>query len=173
MRPRTSITTLIALSAMLFLLSSCQKTDRANDMWYLTGIDSTTVVKEVLAATDAWAEANIKMDADKSADFFDSSSLMMFAENGAQYANWDSLRSAIRAWYAQPLDSVECKWQERSVLPLSQKAADLFGRLYFRAQFKSGASYESKSFQTWLLIKQDGKWKILRGHESYKQSGSK
>ena len=167
MKPAPSIILLI-VSALPLIFASCQKAERAAETWYLTGADSTSVVKEVLAAGDAWADANVKMDADKSADFFDSSKQMMFAENGFQYANWDSLHAGIKTWYAQPLDSVECRWEERSVLPLSQRAAHVFGRLYFRAKFKSGAVYQSMGIQTWLWIKEDGRWKIMRGHESYK-----
>jgi len=171
MKPAPLIIILI-VSALLLTFPSCQKAERATETWHLTGADSSIVVKEVLAAGDAWAEANIKMDADKSAGFFDSSQQMMVAENGFQYANWDSLHAFIKAWYAQPLDSVECRWEERSVLPLSQKAAHVFGRLYFRAKFKSGAVYQSRPIETWLWIKQDGSWKIMCDHESYKLPGS-
>jgi hypothetical protein len=172
MKPVLSITLLI-ITALVLTFPSCQKAERAGEAWHLTGADSAIVVKEVLAAGDAWAEANVKMDAEKSAGFFDSSQQMMLAENGFQYANWDSLHAFMKAWYAQPLDSVECRWEERSVLALSKRAADVFGRLYFRAKFKSGAIYESRPIETWLWIKEDGSWKIMRGHESYKILGNK
>ena len=74
----------------------------------------TIVVNEVLAAGDAWADANVKMDAVRSAVTFHSSKQMMFAENGFQYENWDSPHAVMKSWYAQPLESIESRCHSRS-----------------------------------------------------------
>lgn len=160
------------VSALLLTFASCQKAEKVSHTWYLTGPDSASVVKEILAATDAFADASRKMDADKEIQLWDSSPQMMFAENGMQYANRDSIYSAMKGWYKQS-DAVELRWEERNILPLSPRAAHLFGRFYIRLKLKSDAIVEATVIDTWLLVKQDDNWKIMRGHESYKLEGAK
>lgn len=90
----------------------------------------------------------------------------MLAENGIQYASWDSLYSGVKAWYSQPIESIEFNIEERNILPLTPEAAHLFCKMNFRANFSSGEIYQASGFLTLLSIKKNGKWKMLRGHES-------
>jgi ketosteroid isomerase-like protein len=167
MKAKFYLIALMIISSQLMIFTSCKKTGVPNQTWHLTGADSVTIVNEVLAATDAFAAASRKMDADEEIQFWDSSQQMMFAENGKQLANRDSIYSSMKGWYTPALDSVEFKWEVRNILPISQKVAHLFGRFYFRAKFKSGEIIVVRPYDTWLLIKKDNSWKIIHGHESY------
>jgi len=53
MKHSHSIMVMIALSIVLLAFSSCQKAEKASDTWYLTGIDSSNVVREISQALDA------------------------------------------------------------------------------------------------------------------------
>ncbi len=52
----------IGVSTLLFVSVSCQQESRTGETWYLTGPDSSLVVKKVLEATDAWARANVEWE---------------------------------------------------------------------------------------------------------------
>jgi len=162
---------LLISSALLFVLSCSQESGKRNQNCCLANDDSLKIVKEIFAVSDNWAFANINMDAEKAAEFWDSSSNFLFVENGEQILNWDSLFYGIKNWYSQPLDSIELRWEERKVIPLTHEAATLFCKFYFRARFKTGELYHSRAFITALFVKKDGKWKLMQGHESYKVLG--
>jgi hypothetical protein len=161
------------ICAQLVIFISCKETRVSDQTWHLTGADSVLIVNEVLAATDGFAAASRKMNADEEIKFWDSSQQMMFAENGMQFANRDSIYAGIKGWYTPALDSVDFRWEARNILPISQKVAHFFGRFYFRAKFKSGETIVARPYDTWLLIKKDNSWKIFRGHESYNIKDSK
>jgi hypothetical protein len=163
----TPFATCVCLSGLIALLG-CSSQKESNELWYLTGPDSSAVVAEVIAAIDAWGQANVAANADMAAEFWDSSPQMRFAENGDEYADWTALRSLIREWYSQPIDSIQLTWEKREVLPLSRQTASLYGRLYFRVRFSSGEIYQARSYLTGLFILADGTWKLRQGHESYK-----
>jgi ketosteroid isomerase-like protein len=163
----------LSFIAMLLIFASCQKPEKASDTLFLTGIDSANVTKEISAATDAWLDAYLKMDPDKAAQFWDSSPQMMYAENGEKFANWDSIHAAIKGIYITPVESMDLNFQPRDILPLSYNTAHVFMPLYFRVKYKSGQLFQGKGFQTLLVVKKSGTWKILRGHESWKPGPSK
>lgn len=173
MRTKFYLIALMIICSQLVIFTSCKETSVPVQTWHLTGADSAMIVNEVLVATDVFAAASRKMDADEEIQFWDSSQQMMFAENGRQFANRDSIYASMKGWYTPALDSVEFKWEERNILPISQKVAHLFGRFYFRAKFKSGETIVVRPYDTWLLIKKDNSWKIIRGHESYNIQDSK
>jgi len=167
MKTSLSLLNVIILFSLLMISTSCHKTQETTQNWYLTGTDSAKIVDEVLAATNAFAKASINMDADEEIRFWDSSPLMMFAENGMQFANRDSIFTSMKGWYSKS-DSVNFIWEERNILPITKRVADLFGSFYFQAKLKSGGVVKVRAYDTWLLVKEVDGWKILRGHESYK-----
>jgi len=158
----------IVVSSVLLGSISCQKADQASDAWHLTGKDSASVINEVSAAIDAWADSYTKMDPEKVAQFWDSSPQMMYAENGEKYANWDSIRSAIKGIYARPVDSVIVAFGGKTIVPLSHSSAHVFMPFDFKVGFKPSRLFQTKGFLTALLVKENGAWRILVGHESWK-----
>ncbi|MEN8251951.1 MAG: hypothetical protein ABFS32_23725 [Bacteroidota bacterium] len=119
--------------SMGFLLAiSCQQEgNNSIQNCCLSSADSLSIINEIIVATNNYAIANINMDFDKAANFYDSSSDFKLAENGEEYANWDSLYLTIKNAF-QPLDSVNCIWGERNVIPLKPDAATLYSGLSFR-----------------------------------------
>jgi ketosteroid isomerase-like protein len=170
--PLSVITVIAGLSVVLSLVS-CEKAGRVSETWYLTGADSANVIKEVSAAIDAWADSYAKMDPEKIAQFWDSSPQMMYAENGEKYANWDSIHAAIKGIFTKPVESIEVNFGARAILPLSQRSAHVFMPFDFRLKFKPSRLYQTKGYLSALLVKEAGAWRILVGHESWKQVAGK
>jgi hypothetical protein len=137
-------------------------------MCCLSREDSLAIINEIIETTDAYSEANNKIDVDKCAEFWDSSSDLLFAETGKEYTNWDSIYNDIKKWYSQPLDSVKFTWEERKINPLNRNAATLYSKALFRAKFKSGLIYESKVNIGILLTKKNDKWKTTIGYWAIK-----
>ena len=130
----------------------------------LSSEDSLLIVNEIIETTDAYAMANNRMDAEECAEFWDSSSDFVFAETGVEYPNWDSLYNDIKRWYSQPLDSVQLHWIERSIIPLNQNAAKLYGKISFKARYESGEIFESRATVGVLLERKNEKWKTTIGY---------
>jgi ketosteroid isomerase-like protein len=152
---------------LIILAFSCQQgTIQSEQKCCLTSEDSMTIVNEITAVINDWIQANKNRDIEKCTAFWDSSPDFMLAENGMQYANWDSLYVVIKEWYSQPLESIEFDIEKRSILPLTPEVAHIFCKMSFRTNFSSGDVFQSRGFLTLLAVKKDGNWKMLRGHES-------
>lgn len=122
---------------------------------------------------DAWVDAYVKMDPDRAAQFWDASPQMMYAENGEKYANWDPIHSAIKGMFSRPMETLEFKFEQKDKVPLSHNSAHFFISLDMSAKLKSGQVFRVRGFSTALLVKKNGTWKILLGHESWKPVASK
>ena len=163
--------TKLFLLFLLLVAFSCQRqSDKTIQTCCLSSNDSLLIVNELISITDAYAESNNNIDIDKCAKFYDSSSDFKCAENGVEYANWDSIYSAIKGFFTQPLESVECVWGERSIIPLKPDAATIYGGLSFTAKFKSGEVFLSKGVLSGLFFKKDDGWKLTQSHFSTKAS---
>jgi hypothetical protein len=158
------------LFCMILLVAfSCQKeTKKSIQNCCLRRDDSLSILKEITATTDAYAVANNNLDAEKCAEFWDSSSDLLFAETGIEYTSWDSIYIYIKKWYSQPLDSVQFIYEERKINPLNLNAATLYFKAFFRAKFKSGLVYKSRVNAAVVLIKKNDKWKTTIGYWSIK-----
>jgi hypothetical protein len=157
----------IKLFILVLLLGcvSCQhQADKTTRDCCISSSDSLSIVKEIIEATDAYAEANNDIDASKCGEFYDSSPDFWFAETGSEYPNWDTLYLGIQNWYSQPLDTVKMIWEERNIRPLTRTAATLYSKFSFMARFKSGTVYKSSGSLTGLMTKKDGKWKMTQGY---------
>ncbi|MCX6253858.1 MAG: hypothetical protein NTV31_05200 [Bacteroidia bacterium] len=159
---------LLFLMGFIFASSCNYETRKSTQNCCLSSKDSLSIINEIIETTDAYAEANNKIDADRCADFWDSSSDLMFAETGVEYTNWDSLYNDIKKWYSQPLDSVQFIWEERNINPLNHNTAMLYSKAFFRAKFKSGIIYKSKVNLAVLLTKKNEQWKTTIGYWSIK-----
>jgi hypothetical protein len=56
---------LFVLNLIFFAFSCQQETDQDMPSCCLTSEDSLSIIKEIIAVTDDWVEANINMDAEK------------------------------------------------------------------------------------------------------------
>lgn len=168
MKQSPSIIAITVAFGALLSLASCQKSEKVTEAWHLAGVDSTKVIREVSDAIDAWTDSYAKMEPDRVAQFWDSSPRMVYAENGAKYANWDSIHSAIKGIYARQVESTEVKFESKAILPLSHSSAHVFMPFDFRVKFKTARVYETRGYLTALLVKEAGSWRILAGHESWK-----
>jgi len=161
--------TKLFLLFLLLVAFSCQRqSDKTIQTCCLSSNDSLLIVNELISITDVYAESNSKMDIDKCANFYDSSSDFKCAENGVEYENWDSIYFAIKKFFTQSLESVECVWGERSIIPLTPDAATLYGGISFTAKFKSGQVFLSKGILSGLFLKKEDGWKLTQSHFSTK-----
>ena len=106
---------------LLITLSCQQEVNKSTQNCCLSSEDSLRIIKEIIAVTDTFVEASNNMDADKAAEFYDSSSDFKFAENGEQYTNWDSHYDMLKDWYSQPLESVEFTWDDINVIQFPKR----------------------------------------------------
>jgi hypothetical protein len=133
----------------------------------LTDQEKQTITNSIMDLTTNWAIANNNMNADKAIEFWDSSSELMYAENGKFFPNRDTIYSFIKSFY-QSAKSIEIKWEQRVVIPLSINAASMSGYFHVKAVFKSGDTFEANSMFTGVFVKKNTKWVLIHGHESYK-----
>jgi hypothetical protein len=133
----------------------------------LSAEQKTTITNEILDLTTNWALAHDSMDADKAIELWDSTSDLMFAENGAFFPNRDSIYTFLKGFYSST-KSMDVQWQNRVVVPLSLNAASMSGYFYFKAAFKDEEFFEGNSMFTGVFVKKDNKWVLIHGQESFK-----
>jgi len=160
--------TRILLSVILITMISCQREANKNmQNCSVNKDDSIRIVQEIIKTSDVWAEANINMNPDKAVEFWSSSPDLKYAENGAFFANKDSIHSVLRNYYKQT-KSMDVEWLHRTVLPLTNKLAAMSGSFHFKLQFISGEIFEDTTAFTSLFIKKNDNWALIQGHESFK-----
>lgn len=125
------------------------------------------ITNEIMDLTTNWVNAHNNMDADKAAELWDSSSDLMFAENGMFFANWDSIYTYLKNFYTTTT-SMDVEWKQRVVVPLSMNSACMSGYFHAIAKFKSGDSFDINSMFTGVFVRKDNKWVLIHGHESVK-----
>jgi hypothetical protein len=117
--------------------------------------------------TTNWINAHNSMDADKAIELWDSSSELMFAENGVFFANRDSIYNFLKHFYTTTT-SMDVEWKQRVVLPLSINSACMSGYFHAIAKFQSGDSFDINSMFTGVFVRKNNKWVLVHGHESFK-----
>jgi len=159
--------TRLILSFMLIVLISCQREANKNmQSCSVNKDDSIRIVQEIIKTSDVWAEANINMNPEKAVEFWSSSSDLKYAENGAFFANKDSIHSVLRNYYRQT-KSMNVEWLHRTVLPLTPNLAAMSGSFHFKLQFISGEIFEDTTAFTSLFVKKNDNWSLIQGHESF------
>ena len=133
----------------------------------LSAESKSVITNEIMDLTTNWADANKNMDADKAIELWDSSTELMFAENGMFFPNRDSLYAYLKGFYASTT-SMDLQWQKRVVVPLSLNAASMSGYFHFKAIFKTGDIFEGNSMFTGVFVRKNNKWILIHGHESVK-----
>jgi hypothetical protein len=159
--------TRLILSAMLIIMISCQREANKNmQNCSVNKDDSIRIVQEIIKTSDVWAEANINMNPDKAVEFWSSSPDLKYAENGAFFANKDSIHSVLRNYYRQT-KSMNVEWLHRTVLPLTNNLAAMSGSFHFTLQFLNGEIFEDTTAFTSLFIRKNNNWSLIQGHESF------
>lgn len=156
------------ISVLLLAIFSCQsgKENGTNDC-YISSADSLAIVNEVIASMDAWANASNNLEAEKAAEFWDSSAELIFIENTNEYPNWEAIRDYLIEFYSAEFDSFNLVWTERNIRPLTKNLASVYGRYECSLEFSSGEKIHAIPYFSALMIRVEGKWKVWRGHESY------
>lgn len=158
----------LTLGIFLFANYSCsQKSNSVNSNNTLSVADSLEVVRGVFTATEEFANANNSLDAEKVSEFWLQSPNFILVENTTLINGFNAVYKNCQNFYAVPIDSTKLIWTERNILPLSKNMAHLYGRYDMYIRFKSGEVIHAVPFYSALLKLENGKWKVLRSHESY------
>lgn len=159
-----------ALTIILIAVTSSCKNDEQKIGNYSEDLSlesKVAITNEIMDLTTNWVNAHNNMDADKAAELWDSSSDLMFAENGMFFANWDSIYTYLKNFYTTTT-SMDVEWKQRVVVPLSMNSACMSGYFHAIAKFKSGDSFDINSMFTGVFVRKDNKWVLIHGHESVK-----
>jgi hypothetical protein len=159
-----------ALTIILIAVTSSCKNDEQKIGNYSEDLSlesKVAITNEIMDLTTNWVNAHNIMDADKAAELWDSSSDLMFAENGMFFANWDSIYTYLKNFYTTTT-SMDVEWKQRVVVPLSMNSACMSGYFHAIAKFKSGDSFDINSMFTGVFVRKDNKWVLIHGHESVK-----
>jgi hypothetical protein len=133
----------------------------------LSSETKTAITNEIMILTTDWVNAHNSMNADKATELWDSSSDLMFAENGEFFANRDSINVFLKKFY-QTTTSMDVVWKQRVVIPLSENSACMSGYFHAKAKFKSGDSFDINSMFTGVFVRKEKRWVLIHGHESFK-----
>ena len=154
---------------VMTIIVSCTETElnTGNYSDDLSPESKTAISNEILELTTNWVNAHNSMDADKASELWDSSSDLMFAENGVFFANRDSIYAFLKIFYTTTT-SMNVEWKQRVVVPLSLNSACMSGYFHAIAKFKSGDSFDINSIFTGVFVRKENKWVLIHGHESFK-----
>jgi hypothetical protein len=157
----------IFLLFILGIFSSCtnenQKTgNSANDLPTATKIK---IAKEIMDLTDQYAANLNKMDFERAVEMYDASSELMFAENGAFFANRDSLYHYMIN-YESSEKSFDFQWDQRIVVPVFFDAASLAGSYSLKITLKTGDVFLDRKTFTGVFVRKNSKWVLIHGQES-------
>ncbi len=164
-----SILTGLFILLVFLTCTSCKNNDQkigiySND---LSADSKTAITNEIMDLTTNWANAHSSMDPDKAIELWDSSTDLMFAENGEFFPNRDSIYSFLKSFYNSTI-SMDLQWKQRVVVPLSLNSASMAGYFHAIAKFKEGDPYEINSMFTGVFVRKNNKWVLIQGQESYK-----
>ena len=126
-----------------------------------------SITNEIMELTTNWANAHNNMDADGAIELWDSSPDLMFAENGEFFPSRDSIYNYLKGFY-ELTTSMDVKWKQRVIIPLSQNSASMSGYFHAHAVFASGDIFDINSMFTGIFIKKNNEWVLVHGHESFK-----
>lgn len=166
---KTKLLFAILLSCSIFCLQSCN-TETKNTGTFsddLSASEKEQITSEILALTDDWANAHCQMNADKASELWDNSSDLMFAENGEFFASWKAIHDYLVSFYSSTT-SMNVKWEQRVVIPLSLNSASIAGHFHAYAVFKTGETFDIHSMFTGVFVKKNNKWVLIQGQESFK-----
>jgi len=159
----------ILLAIVMTIAVSCTNTElnTGNYSDNLSPEIKTVITNEIMKLTTDWVNAHNSMDADKATELWDSSSDLMFAENGEFFANRDSIYVFLKNFYSTTA-SMNVEWKQRVVVPLSANSACMSGYFHAIAKFKSGDSFDINSMFTGVFVRKENRWVLIHGHESFK-----
>ena len=158
----------VILIFTLTLSYSCINTLSEVKNELLTSSDSLEIIKGVTAALDLYADANNTLDGERISKFWSKSPNMIFIVDTDIYSDWNVLYDVCLEFYSVPIDSTNMNWIKRSIIPLSNNYASVYGRYEMFLRMESGEVLLNViPHFTAIMVKEDNMWKVLRGHESY------
>jgi hypothetical protein len=126
------------------------------------------ITNEIMDLSTNWINSSQDLDAGKAVEFWDPSPDLMFAENGAFFPNRDSIYDYLNNTMPT-LKSLDANWGKRVIIPLSYNSASMAGQFHFKMSFKTGEVVEGNSMFTGVFIKKENTWRLVHGHESFKE----
>ncbi|KJF45586.1 nuclear transport factor 2 family protein [Draconibacterium sediminis] len=158
---------IISILSFILFVTACNSPQVKTDDGTLNDQEKETIIAEVMAVSSKWIDDNNAMDPDRAIEFWSTSDDLRFAEFGDFFANRDSIHSTLKNYYASSR-SMDVKWLSRDVRPLAKKIALLSGKFKFKLEFQNDTVFEGINAFTATMIKEEGKWSLIQGHESTK-----
>jgi ketosteroid isomerase-like protein len=142
---------------------SCQQADNSISAdCYVSSTDSISIINNVIASTNSWAEATSNLDFETAIEFYDASPEFQLFDFGKEYSNRDSLYAHI-FHTSQALDTMEIEWINRKITPLKPDVAYLYSSFITKMILKSGGEFQSKVFMSGIMTKTEKGWKLSQG----------
>ena len=158
----------VILAFTLTISYSCKYSSSKVKNELLTSSDSLEIIKGVTAALDLYADANNALDGERITNFWSKSPKMIFIVNTVIYSDWNIIHDGCVEFYSSPIDSTYLNWMQRSIIPISNNHASVYGRYEMYLRIESGeVLLDVNPYFTAIMVKEDNMWKVLRGHESH------
>lgn len=155
-------------SSLLFVLA-CNEHAVVDDSKHLmTKSDSALVIEKVMQLTDSFFAAHNRLDAEGVKKFWHyNDSDFMILEETVYHPRAKALTDYVDSFYKLDIDSTNYSWGNRKITPLSKKTAYFTGDSYYYLKLAGKEPFSLHVFYSGLFTEVDGKWAVLKFHESY------
>ncbi|WP_321372271.1 nuclear transport factor 2 family protein [uncultured Draconibacterium sp.] len=158
---------IIAIAVLMVITTACNSNQVNSREEILSSEEKENIISEVMAVSSKWIADNNAMDPDRAIEFWSTSPDLRFAEFGEFFVNRDSIHSTLKSYY-DFTRNMDVKWLSRDVRPIAQNIALLSGKFQFKMEFDNDEVFEGINAFTATMIKEEGKWSLIQGHESTK-----
>lgn len=158
---------IIAIFTLVIIIAACNTHHENSGELVLNDEEREIIITEVMAVSSKWIDDNNAMDPDRAVEFWSTSPDLRFAELGEFFANRDSIHATLKNYY-DFTRSMDVRWLSRDVRPVAKNIALLSGKFHYKLVFENDDIFEGTNAFTGTLMKNNGKWSLIQGHESTK-----
>ncbi|WP_319501682.1 nuclear transport factor 2 family protein [uncultured Draconibacterium sp.] len=158
---------IVAMVVLMLFVAACNSGQVNTSKMALSNEEKQEIISEVMAVSSKWIDDNNAMNPDRAIEFWSTSPNLRFAEFGEFFVNRDSIHSTLKSYYDYTRN-MDVKWLSRDVRPIAKNIALLSGKFQFKMVFNNGEVFEGINAFTATMIKEEGKWSLIQGHESTK-----
>ena len=148
--------------ASVMLLCSCK-----NSGPNLSDTQKTEIEKQVAQEWAGISTAVEKADAQTYGTYFSGNEFIGMTSQGVSFPDWKTYIDTVGVWFGGRSGSVIDN-KEIKLNVLSKRLVMLDQKSVFTANFKDGTSLKLHHVVSFLFQKQEEKWEIVHGHESWK-----
>ena len=130
----------------------------------LSGPERQIIEAELMLKTDDFVQANRDKDVPRILAGFWDHEEFRWPEEGV-VKDYGAIKRHLNDWYSD-CARMEIDWKSREFLVISREVASLTGVFAIEATNGSGEVTSASVVMTALLVKMDGKWIFVQGHES-------